>query len=499
MTPFEMDTEPRPLGPMDEVVFAHWKKQGIVPARPCSDGVFVRRVYLDLIGTLPTAREAREFILSDSKTKRTDLVEKLLGREEYADWWALRWSDILRIKAEFPINLWPNAVQAYHRWVRDCVKQNMPYDRFAVSLVTASGSNFRVPQVNFYRAMQSKDPRSMAEAFARVFLGERTDKWPKSRLDGLAAFFTKVAYKKTLEWKEEIVFFDPTKDPGAIKGAVPTFPDGKRATVAQGRDPRSALASWLTAPGNPWFARAAANRIWFWLFGRGIVHEPDDMRRDNPPSIPALLAWLERSFVASGYDVRALCRTIVNSATYQLSAIPRTDAAKAERNFAAYPVRRLEAEVLADALNQITGSTESYSSQIPEPFTFIPERQRSIALADGSISSSFLEMFGRPARDTGTLTERNNKPSAAQRLHMLNSGHVQRKLQQSPAIRTMTRLGRQPRDAIVEIYLTFLSRFPTSEEASAALRYAQQGGIGRDPGMDIAWALLNSAEFMFRH
>ncbi len=484
---------------MDEVVFAHWKKAGIVPARPCSDGVFVRRVFLDLTGTLPTAREAREFIQNDSKTKRADLVEQLFEREAYADYWALRWSDILRIKAEFPINLWPNAVQAYHRWVRDAVKQNMPYDRFARLLITSSGSNFRVPPVNFYRAMQSKDPLSMAEAFARVFLGERTDKWPRSRLNGLAAFFTKVGFKKTLEWKEEIVFFDPTKDPGALKAAAPTFPDGKRATVPQDRDPRTVLASWLTAPGNPWFARAAVNRLWFWLLGRGIVHEPDDMRRDNPPTIPTLLTWLEKAFVKSGWDVRALCRTVVNSATYQLSAIPRADPARAEANFASYPVRRLEAEVLADALNQITGSTESYSSQIPEPFTFIPERQRSIALADGSISSSFLEMFGRPARDTGTLTERNNKVSAAQRLHMINSSHVQRKLQQSQAIRSMTRLGRQPRESIVALYLTFLSRLPTAEEAATAVKYAQQGGVGRDPGMDIAWALLNSSEFSFRH
>ncbi|MBM3495688.1 MAG: DUF1553 domain-containing protein, partial [Armatimonadetes bacterium] len=373
------------------------------------------------------------------------------------------------------------------------------YDRFARALLTSSGSNFRVAPVNFYRAVQSKDPQTIAQAVALVFMGSRADRWPKKQLNGMAAFFAKVGYKKTLEWKEEIVHFDPDKTVASLKGVAPTFPDGKVARIPPGSDPREAFANWLISPTNPWFARAMVNRLWFRLLGRGIVHEPDDIRPDNPPSIPALLAWLEKEFVAGKYDVRRLCRTVMNSATYQLSPTPRTRTPKAEACFAAYPLRRLEAEVLTDAINQITVSTESYSSPIPEPFTFIPESHRTVALADGSISSAFLEMFGRPSRDTGLMSERNNKSTADQRLHMLNSSHIQKKLQESTYLRPLTRLGRAPRGNIESLYLTFLSRFPTDAELRTALQYAQRGGLGRDPGMDIAWSLVNSVEFLFRH
>ena len=203
------------------------------------------------------------------------------------------------------------------------------------------------------------------------------------------------------------------------------FPDGTRTVLNRDRDPREVFAEWLTGEGNPYFARNMCNRAWFWLMGRGIIHEPDDIRPDNPPQNPELLRYLEKELVASGYDLRHLYRLILNSATYQLSPVPGD--AKAEENFACCAIRPLEAEVLVDALNSITGSTEQYSSAIPEPFSFIPDTQRAVQVADGSISSSFLEMFGRPARDTGLLTERNLQPSAAQRLHLLNSSHIQRR------------------------------------------------------------------------
>ena len=179
------------------------------------------------------------------------------------------------------------------------------------------------------------------------------------------------------------------------------------------------------------------NRVWSWLLGRGIIHEPDDIRPDNPPSNPELLAYLERELVAAHYDLKHIFRLILNSNTYQLSSIPETDHPQGDANFSHYLPRRLEAEVLIDAICQITGTTEKYSSPIPEPFTFIPENQRSIELADGSISSSFLEMFGRPARDTGLESERNNRPTAAQQLHLLNSSHIRRKIEQSPKLREL--------------------------------------------------------------
>lgn len=498
LSPYEGPGEPRPRGRLDEIAFAHWRANGITPARPCSDAVFLRRAFLGLIGTLPTPREAREFLLDRAEDKRTRLVEQLLTRREYAWWWALRWSDALRIKSEFPINLWPNAVQAYHRWVLAAMASGMPLDRFARELLTASGSNFRVPQVNFYRAVQSRDPESLARAVALTFMGVRAERWPRERLLGMAAFFEQVDYKKTLEWKEEIVFHNPRKRVAALKGVQPRFPDGKPAVITPGRDPRQVFAEWLTRPGNPWFARSLANRIWFWLFGQGIAHEADDIRPDNPPRIPGMLEHLAQELESRRYDMRRFLRYVTTSAVYQLSPVPRTKPDAAREHFACYPVHRLEAEALLDALNQVTGSTDAFSSPIPEPFTFVPEEERTITLADGSITSPFLELFGRPPRDTGLLSERNTASSAGQRLHFFNSSHVQRKIRQG-RLRTILTWVRQPRDAITELYLMILSRFPTPEEESAALEYVRGARRGEEPLMDVAWALLNSAEFAFHH
>ncbi|MBE3069458.1 MAG: DUF1549 domain-containing protein, partial [Planctomycetes bacterium] len=209
--PFEGEAAPAPEGPIDTIVFGRMHEMGIEPARLCSNAAFVRRAYLDILGTLPTAAEARAFLEDTDPGKRGALIERLLARDEFADYWAMKWSDLLRVKAEFPINLWPNAAQAYHRWIRTSVKENKPYDRFVREMLTASGSNFRVPPVNFYRALQSREPQAVAQAVALAFMGTRAEAWPKERLAGMAGFFSQIAYKGTAEWKEEIVLFDPSK------------------------------------------------------------------------------------------------------------------------------------------------------------------------------------------------------------------------------------------------------------------------------------------------
>jgi hypothetical protein len=415
----------------------------------------------------------------------------------------MRWSDVLRIKAEFPINLWPNAAQTYHRWIRTSLKENLPYDQFVRQMLISSGSNFRVPPVNFYRAMQSKEPPGIAQTVALTFMGTRADKWPKERLAGMAAFFTKVSYKATAEWKEEIVYFDPSStNAPATNGVIITavFPDGIPTRLSLDRDPREVFADWLIDPKNPWFTRNIANRVWAWLLGRGIIQEPDDIRPDNPPSNPALLVLLEQDLIASHYDLKHLYRLILTSKTYQLSSIPKADKPEADVSFSHYPLRRLDAEVLIDALDKITGGTENYSSAIPEPFTYIPENQRSIALEDGSISSSFLELFGRSSRDTGLESERNNRPTADQRLCLLNSSLTQRKIEQSPMIKNLTAAGKEPRDIVIGMYLGILSRFPTNEELKIAEEYFQSSKVGRrEAAVDLVWSLINSAEFLYRH
>jgi len=503
-SPFEGGAAPTPETQIDKLVFARLERLGIQPASLCLDAVFVRRVYLDVIGTLPTAQEAREFLLDRNPDKRRVLIDRLLERDEYADYWAMKWSDLLRVKAEFPINLWPNAAQAYHHWIRECMKENKPYDQFVRQMLLANGSSLRVPEVNFYRAIQNRQPEAIAQAVALTFMGERAEKWPKDRLAGLAAVFSRIGCKPTGEWKEEIVSFDlvvkdaPKPDGGTPQAAV--FPDGTSAKLSPDQDPREAFANWLMAPKNPWFARNIANRAWSWLLGRGIIHEPDDIRPDNPPSNPELLAYLERELVAANYDLKHLFRLILNSNTYQLSSIPRTDRPEGPANFASYPLRRLEAEVLIDALDQVTGTTEKYTSAIPEPFTFIPGEMRSIALPDGSITSSFLEMFGRPPRDTGLESERNNRPTADQWLHLLNSSHIQRKIEQSRKFQYLLQSGRPPREIVAGLYLMILSRFPTEEEFKVALAYSTSGSMKeREAVADIAWALINSPEFLYRH
>lgn len=497
VAPFESPGDPAWDGPIDAAVRAALKKHRIEPANLCSDAVFVRRVYLDVLGTLPEAGEAHAFLTDQRSDKRSRLIDDLLAREEFADYQTLKWCDLLRVKSEFPINLWPNAVQAYHRWIREAIRADMPYDQFVRELLTASGSNFRVPQVNFYRAIQGREPPAIADAVALTFMGVRTEHWTADERARLAAFFSRLAYKQTSEWKEEIVQLDPA--PAGPLEVV--FPDGTKATVRTDQDPRQVFADWLIAPKNPWFTRNIVNRVWARLMGRGIIHEPDDIRPANPPANPRLLAALEGEFAKARFDMKRLYRLILNSRVYQQSAIPEADDPDAEAMSACYVVRPLEAEVLIDALNMLFGGGEGYTSPIPEPFTYIPDRQRTIALADGSITSSFLEMFGRPPRDTGLESERNTRPTDAQRLHLLNSTHIQKKIEGSQRLRQLVNSSRRTPGVLVrQVYLSILSRYPTPDELATFEAYLKMNRSRLDQCVnDLVWALINSKEFLYRH
>ena len=497
LTPFESAERAATGSKIDRLAQTVWQKHDIKPAMACSDEVFVRRVYLDCIGTLPTIEEASSFLQDRRPRKRALLIDALLERDEFADYWSLKWCDLLRVKSEFPINLWPNAVQAYHRWVHDANRDNMPADQFARELLTASGSNFRNPPVNFYRAMEENDPATIARVVALTWMGSRIDTWPEERRHEMEAFFSRIAFKPTAEWKEEIVQLAP--EPSGPMQVV--FPDGTQAVVPEGQDPRVVFADWLITGKNPWFARNIVNRIWFWLLGRGLIHEPDDIRPGNECVHPRLLLALERELVSHRYDMKTIYRLILNSHLYQQSSIAQCDQAKAEKYFACYPVRRLDAEVLIDAINGIYGGKETYSSQIPEPYTFIPEEQRTIILADGSITSPFLELFGRPSRDTGMLSERDNETTRNQRLYMINSTHIQRKIERSDPLRQLIRGARGKPNVVVNmLYSRLLSRPPTEHELAVANEYFKNGGVKfHEAAIDLAWALTNSKEFLYRH
>lgn len=501
LTPYEADRFEGHPSDIDKLVFSALRQAGIEPALPCSDEVFVRRVYLDLAGRIPTLEETRDFLEDAGRNRRERLIDELLAGEDYIDYWTMRWCDVLRVKSEFPINLWPDAVQAYHRWIREQVAANRPYDEMAGELITACGSNFRDPAVNFFRAVRGEGPEAIAAAVALTFLGSRIEHWPAPKRTDLEAICGSVIFKPTAEWKEVIVCPDPSR----FSAFSVRLPDGFSVEVDPGGDARAVFAAWLTSPHNAVFARAGANRIWAWVFGRGVVHEADDLRPDNPPTVPGLLEYLGKAFIADGYDQRKLLRRILNSQVYQLSFLPRSDDPRVPELFAAYPVRRLEAEVLLDVLCALTGNKEGYISPIPEPFTHIPKSDRSVCLADASITSPFLEMFGRSNRDSGLLSERNNEISAAQCLYLLNSTTLQQQLRHSPRLIGLTkgRLKRGAREVVEGLYLTLLSRKPTHEEWGVVLggRDALRDSAApvADKIEDLVWALVNSKEFLHRH
>lgn len=489
---------------IDHLVEQKCRAMNVQPAPLCSDEVFLRRVYLDVIGTLPDIEEANAFLADTSAAKRAGLIDRLLQRPEFADYWSLKWGDLLRIKSEFPVRLWPKAAQTYYRWVRQGLAENKPYDRFVAELLTSTGSNFRDGPCNFMRGVTNKDPQSLAQITALLFMGLRSSDsdanvpagLSANDLQGLAAFFAQVRYKATGEWKEEIVYLDPA---GVLRDAnkqivPPRFPGGQEANVPAGADARVVLAAWLTGSGNPYFARNIANRTWSWLMGRGLVEECDDFRPANPPSNPALLDHLAAEMVGSHYDHRHLFRIILNSRTYQAASEMPSPSSVADACFARYRPRRLGAEVLLDAMCKVTQTTQSYSSIIPEPYTKLADC-RAINVSDGSIGSPFLELFGRPPRNSPVESERNSHLSLRQVLYLLNSGDVERMISTSPRLKRLAQAKVTDAEIVDELYRAAFGRPPGEPEKAAVLALMKDKPRAQALG-DLTWAILNSGLFM---
>jgi hypothetical protein len=483
----------QPRNKIDELLLKSLKEKNMEPSPLCSDEVFVRRVYLDVIGTLPTKEEAASFLAENNENKRADLIERLLKRREFADYWALKWADVLRVKAEFPINLWPNGAMNYYQWIHQAIRENRPYDQFARELLTASGSNFRDGASNFYRAVTNKDAETIAESVSQTFLGTQLNPQPENKQKEFAVFFSRVAYKETAQWKEEIVYW--THKP--LDSPQVTFPDGTQTTISGEQDPRVVFADWLTSPDNKQFQRTIVNRVWYWLFGRGFVLDPNDFHGDSSVIHIELLDELCKEFVKSRYDLRSLYRLILNSATYQQSSVLSDISSEKNDPFASYPIRRLDAEVLQDALTQIFNAPPKYQSEVPEPYTNIPSYYRTIMLPDNSVSSSFLEMFGRATRDTGLESDRNNDVTESQQLFLLNSTEINNWTSRYAAdYKIYNAKGNRPREIMEEVWLTILSRYPTSAELNVIKSELQKPNV---KFQDIIWALVNSKEFLCRH
>jgi hypothetical protein len=484
---------------IDRLVFARLRQLNVMPSELADDATFLRRAYLDVIGTLPTAAEARRFLADARPDKRARLVDELLRRPEFADYWALKWADLLRAERSA---LGPKRARAYHKWIRDSLVANVPWDRFARELVTAEGPLDEVAPAGFYKV--AKKPGEAASTLAQVFLGVRLqcaechhhpfDRWTQDDYHGMAAYFTGVSVRRE-PGGEALVAGGVASARHPRRGAVVfahALGETPPATLPPG-DRRDELARWLTAPDNPYFARNLANRVWAHFLGRGLVEPVDDVRATNPPSNPELLDALARHLVASKYDLRELIRVLTASRVYQLSSKPNATNERDAQNYSRALLRRPPAEVLLDMVSQATG--------VPERFRGAPPGTRAIQLWDNKVPHYFLKAFGRPERASACDCERNAEPAVAQVLHLLNAPEVQARLGHAGG--TVAKLvKRHPADGplVEELYLTFYSRLPDAREKKVALEHlAENKARRREAVEDLAWALLNALEFAFNH
>jgi len=482
---------------IDQLVFAKLKKLNILPSEQASDADYLRRVYLDVIGTLPTPAEARRFFADTRPDKRARLVDELLQRPEFADFWALAWSDVLRVDRQA---LGHKRAYAYYRWIRDSLASNKPFDRFARELLTAEGPLEDTGPANFYKVVAK--PGDTAGTVAQVFLGVRIacaechhhpfDRWSQTDYLGMQAFFAPVGVRKA-GTGEMVAATGEAKTRDARNGEMvmahalgTTMP-----AAAPAGDGRLVLADWMTAPDNPYFARNLVNRAWAHFLGRGLVEPVDDVRATNPPSNPELLAALAKHLIDSKYDFRQLIRTITASKTYQLSSQPNATNERDEQNYSRALFKRPSAEVLLDMVSQTTG--------VPEKFPGVPAGYRAIQLWDSKVNHEFLKMFGRPLRATACECERVGEPSVGQVLHLLNSKELHARLEEENG--TVARLVREVADngkLVEELYLTFYSRLPTDKEREVAAAFLGKGQR-RQAAEDLAWTLVNALEFSFNH
>ena len=488
------------------------KKLELPEIQRSSDPVFLRRVYLTAAGRIPTLAETQAFLRDKSPDKRAKLIDKLLASGDHADLIAMRFADMLRIKSEFPVNLWPNAVQAFHQKLRTDILNNRPYFEMAYEMLTSSGSNFRIPYANFFRGSGDRSPAGLAKITALTFMGLRVEKLPEDKRKAFEAFFSRIRFKSTSEWKEELVYTDP--EDAKLKAWLPGC--GSFTINAPDEEPCLVLADALVSDDNPYFARAMVNRIWCWVFGKGLIDPADDitpeptswnrfLSRIGLTSVSAqekMLELLTDEFRNSKYDMRHLFRVIMNSQAFHAASIaPENNNKITEQYFLTYPVRRLEAEIISDSIGVLTGNYGRYSSVIPEPFTFLPPGTKAIQIADGSISSVRLDLFGRPSRDSGKISDRNNKITGPQRLYLLNSNTVYWQISNLGRQIGRRCKGQLERRGIAEIYLRILSRDPTKLEKKWVMDYYRalpkkmRGSIWSD----LCWVLVNSKEFLYYH
>lgn len=497
-----MPTAPYPASNyIDACVNQKLRKLRIAPSPLCSDEVFIRRAYIDVIGLLPTPAEMEAFVASTDPAKRERKIDELLSRKEFVDLWVMKWAELLQIRSNQDRVSYKAALQ-YYSLLEARIAANVPFDRIARELISSSGGTFANPAANYYQV--ETDTLKLAENTAQTFMGMRIqcaqchnhpfDRWTMNDYYGFASFFAQVGRKRGEDPRETIIYnsgVGEVRHPVTMAPVPAKFLGGPVAQLAGG-DRREALAAWLASPENPYFARNLANIVWAHFFGRGIIEPVDDVRISNPPANPELLDALAQRFTGYKYDFRRLVRDICTSRTYQLASEPTADNESDVRNFSHSAVRRMRAEVLLDCINQVT--------ETQDKFRGLPRGARAVEIADGQTTNYFLTTFGRATRETVCSCAVAMEPNLSQALHLLNGETVNRKVVEGGVVRRLLATKKTSSEIVAELYLRAYSRRPTTSEMRK-IEPLVNGDASRQPKAleDLFWALLNSQEFVFNH
>ena len=493
---------------VDSHLFNQWRQWGMVPSAVADDATFLRRVTLDIIGTLPSDSEVTEYLTAPRSDKRQALINRLLERPEYASYFALKWADVLQNRgAGYSTSKQRAGTTLFAEWIRDSLEENKPYDQFVSEILTATGSQNENPPAIWYRTVRK--PAEYVESVAQAFLGVRvqcaqchhhpTERWSQSDYYGLAAVFSRVGRKGGFADAEvptdEMIFLKESAvvlHPRTGKILKPQPLGGNEFSLGLHDDPRVSLARWMSAGDNPFFARTMVNRMWAHFMGRGIVHPIDDARSTNPPSNPELLDGLAQDFISSGYDLKQLIRVIANSYAHRLESAPHAGNVGDTQTFARFYPRRMPAEVLLDGISQVL--------DVPTNFDSVPPGTRAIELPDENVAANFLDVFGRPLRMSACECERVDAPALTQALELVNSSEIQRKLTEKTGYAEQLAISdKSPEILAREIFLRVFARHPRPEEHNAAtLFFAAEPDRG-EACRSLLWSLLDTNEFLFNH
>ncbi len=485
---------------IDQAVYAKLRKLRLIPSETCDDTTFIRRVFLDLTGTLPTPEEAGKFTADKDPAHREHLIDELLARKEFAELWVMKFAELLQIRSR-DNQVYPKAALLYFEWLRDQMVTNVPLDRMVQQLLTSSGSTLRSPAANYYQI--EPDTLKLAENTAQVFMGMRIqcaqchnhpfDRWTMKDYYSFAAFFAQVG-RKPGDDPRETVIFDRTdgevKHPVTGASMKPKFLGGDVPEI-KNESRREVLARWLTAPDNSYFARNLANIVWAHFTGRGIIEPVDDVRLSNPASNPELLDALASKLVGYKYDLKKLVRDICTSRTYQLTTRPNETNGADERNFSKAAIRRIRAEVLLDCISQVT--------ETKDKFPGLPRGAKAVEIADGNTETYFLSTFGRASRTTVCSCEVKVDPNLSQALHLLNGNTVQRKIAEGEVVKRLLAEKKTPDQVIETLYLRCFSRAPTDDEKVKLKAFLKPDSKPEQVLNDVFWSLINAKEFVFNH